>query len=267
MPRTSRGRTSLTPWHAPRRPPCALPLTSTAPQPNHGGGIDVLLEGEFFGQEWAAGTVTVTATPSDGSQSETATVGYDSVSGGHFGPWPCGTTTTLTATPARGNHFDRWQSDEGLCAGASTTCTVPSTTTGYQLTAYFAPTVYMLSVTNAQPDDIVSGGGGGGYVNPSIDCGSQPNGPTTEVFTSCTAGAIAQRSDTDVTSLFVVADAPGPGNDIYGIASIDGCDRSVATNDPVPGGGGGTYVRSLQCFIDMNSDRTITVTYKNVGPE
>jgi hypothetical protein len=160
----------------------------------------------------------------------------------------------------------RWKSDEGLCASTNPTCTVPITTTLHQLTAYFAPTVYQLSVINSQPDGIVSGGGGGGYVNPTIDCGSQPNGPTVQVWTSCTAGAVAQRADTDVTSVFVHADDPGPGASRYGIASIDGCDRSVATYVPVPGGGGAKYVANLQCFIDVNSDRTITVAYKVIGP-
>ena len=241
-------------------PPPAPPPPS-CPPPDH-GGIDLLLKGEFFGQEWAAGEVT--ARPGDGSQTETASVGYDSESVGHFGPWRCGTSTKLTATPARGNHFDRWQSDEGLCPTASITCTVPITTTAHQITAYFAPTVYQLSVTNDQPDGIVTSGGGGGYVHPGIDCGSQPNGSSVvQVYTSCAAGAIAQRSDSDVTQLFVTADNPGPGGDAYGVASIDGCDRSVATTYPIPGGG--TYVPSVQCFIDMNNDRAITVNYKDTG--
>jgi hypothetical protein len=243
-----------------------LPSTPSVPgpcdRPNHGGGIDLLLEGEFFGSQWASGEVS--ATSSDGSQPEVASVGYDYVSAGNFGPRPCGTTTTLKATPTRGNHFDRWKSSEGLCQTAATTCTVPITTTAHQLTAYFAPTVYRLSVTNDQPDGIVSSGGAGGYVDPGIDCGSIPNGPTTQVFTNCSAGALAQRSDLDVTPLRIVADNPGPGGDTYGIASIDGCDRSVATTYPAPGGSG-TYVPIVQCFIDMNSDRTITVSYKDVA--
>ncbi|MHB8693049.1 MAG: InlB B-repeat-containing protein [Solirubrobacteraceae bacterium] len=230
--------------------------------PNQGGGIDVPLKGEFFGQAWAAGTVTATGT---GIASESASVGYGYVSAGHFGPWPCGTTITLTASPAQGNHFDRWESPEGRCATASTSCTVPITTTVHQITAYFAPTVYQLAVTNNQPDGIVTSGGGGGYVNPTIDCGSQPNGSSVvQVYTSCASGAIAQRSDSDVTQLFVSADNPGPGGDAYGVASIDGCDRSVATTYPIPGGTG-TYVPRVQCFIDMNSNRTITVSYKDTG--
>jgi hypothetical protein len=249
---------------APCQPTPPPPPPDPCSQPPGQGGIDLLLMGEFFGQEWAAGDVT--ATPGDGSQPETASVGYDSESVGHFGPWRCGTSTTLTATAARGDHFDHWQSSEGLCASASATCTVPITTTTHQITAYFAPTVYQLSVTNEQPDGIVTSGGGGGYVNPGIDCGSQPNGSSvTEVYTSCAAGAIAQRSDSDVTELYVTADSPGPGGDTYGVASIDGCDRSAATTYPIPGGGGATYVPSVQCFIDMNSNRTITVSYKDTG--
>jgi hypothetical protein len=56
------------------------------------------------------------------------------------------------------------------------------------------------------------------------------------------------------------------GGDVYGIASIDGCDRSVALIYDAPTGGG-TYAARVQCFIDLNSDRTITVQYKDVGRE
>jgi hypothetical protein len=102
-------------------------------------------------------------------------------------------------------------------------------------------------------------------VNPGIDCGSQPNGSSViQVYTRCASGAIAQRSDSDVTQLFVTADNPGPGGHAFGVASIDGCDRSVGTAYPIPGGTG-TYVPSVQCFIDMNSNRTITVSYKDTG--
>jgi hypothetical protein len=226
------------------------------------GGIDLTLRGEFFGSHWAAGEVR--ATSNNGSAPQLGSVGYDSLSVSHFGPWQCGTTTTLTATPARGSHFDRWASDEGLCAIRSDTCTVPITTTAHQMTAYFAPTVYNLSVTNAQPDGVVYSRAG--YLLPTISCGSKPNGSNvTLVYRDCNARALAQRSDTDVTQLEIDADSRGPGDRLYGVASIAGCDRSVATINPIPGGTG-TYVPSVQCFIDMNSDRAITVTYKNVAP-
>jgi hypothetical protein len=252
------------PGTKPVKSPPKPPPTESPCAPEESGGIDVLLEGEFFGRDWASGEVSASA--SDGSPLETASVGYDYVSAGHFGPWECGTTVALTATPGRGSHFDRWVSSEGLCATAVPTCTVPITTTTHQLTAYFAPTIYQLSVVNQQPEGRVTSGSSGGYVSPGIDCGSSPNGSSTEVFSSCTSQAIAQRSDDDVTQLYVSADNPGPGGDTYGVASIDGCDRSVATqNAPVPGGGGATYVPAVQCFIDMNSDRTITVSYKDVG--
>lgn len=249
------------PTEKPGNPP--EPPPPSCPPPDQ-GGIDLTLMGEFFGNQWAAGEVR--ASPSDGSASETASVGYDSTSVGHFGPWRCGTTTTLTATPARGNHFDRWVSGEGLCATAVPTCTVPIATTTHDITVLFAPTVYKLSVTNEQPAGVVYSRGGGGFVSPGIDCGSVPNGSTVVmVYTMCSSGAIAQRSDTDVTQLEVDADSRGPGDRTYGIASIDGCDRSVAISNQLPGGGG-TYVSSVQCFIDMNNDRTITVSYKDVGP-
>jgi hypothetical protein len=113
---------------------------------------------------------------------------------------------------------------------------------------------------------VTSGNSSTGEVFPGIDCGSAPNGSTVQVFTMCSSGARAQRSDDDATQLFVKADDPGPGGDTYAISSIDGCDRSVATvTYPVPGGGGATYTPQAQCFIDMNSDRTITVSYKDIG--
>lgn len=241
-----------------------LPTSSPPPAPcstASGGGADVLLYGEFFGGAWASGEVT--ATSSDGT-SESNTVGYDYVSMAHFGPWGCGATVTLTATPSRGNHFDRWESSEGICAGSGPVCTLPVSAVTRHLTAYFAPTVYQLSVTNEQPDGVVSSVSGNGYVYPGIDCGSIPNGPITEVSGECESSAIAQRDAEDVTELFVSPDDPGPGGDTYGIASIDGCDRSVALKAELPGGGG-EYVTEVQCFIDMNSDRSVTVAYKDVG--
>jgi hypothetical protein len=246
------------------KPTKSAPPPSPCQKPNHGGGIDVLLQGEFFGRQWASGEVTASST--DGSAEQTATVGYDYVSVGHFGPWQCGSTTTLRAIPAQGNHFDRWSSPQGLCATTASTCTVPITTTADQVTAFFAPTVYTLTVVNQQPDGRVTGqDGSGGYLNPGIDCGSDPNGPTIQVWTDCTSGAIAQRSETDVTDLRVAADNPGPLQHAYGIASINGCDNSIAATVPVPGNQGGTYVPYLDCFINMTGDRTITVNYKDVG--
>jgi len=232
---------------------------SVVPVPVCGdGGVDVLLYGQFFGQEWAAGEVKAT----NGEETQTALEGYDYVSMGHFGPWQCGTTTTLTATPSRGNHFVRWESSEGLCANAGPTCTFTVKPGAAQLTAYFAPTVYQLSVTNEQPDGIVSNTGGG-YLDPGIHCGSEPNGPKTEVFEECRSGAIAQRSEEDVTTLNISADSPGPGGGTYAVASVDGCDRYVASKAELPQGGG-EYVYNVQCFIDMNSDRAVTVSYKGV---
>jgi hypothetical protein len=252
------------PRPSPKPKPPKPPPTNRCPPPNL-GGVDVLLEGEFFGNGWATGQVT--ATSSDGSEPETAAFGYDYVSLAHFGPWTCGTTTSLKAMPDRGSHFDHWVSSDGVCAGSSPACTVLITDTPRQITAFFAPTVYTLSVTNLQPDGRVTSGSGssGGEVFPGIDCGSAPNGSTVQVFTKCSSGARAQRSDDDATQLFVEADNPGPGGDTYAISSIDGCDRSVATTYPVPDGGGATYTPQVQCFIDMNSDRTITVSYKDVG--
>lgn len=251
-----------------RNPPRPLPGAEPPPPSgpcnasNEGGGIDVLLRGEFFGQLWASGSVTATGV---GIQTESASVGYDYVSAGHFGPWPCGTTVTLTATPTRGNHFDHWESSDGSCTGSSPTCTLQITTKVMSAGALFAPTTHQLTVINGEPDGVVSSGdASGGYVNPPIQCGSpSPNGPGTPVYTSCSSPALAQRSDNDLTQLYVNADRPGPGGDDYGIASIDGCDSSVAVTAPLSGGG--TFVPSVQCFIDLNSDRTITVHYKDVG--
>jgi hypothetical protein len=238
----------------PRSGPCSAA--------NEGGGIDVLLEGEFFGQVWASGTVTATGA---GIETESASVGYDYVSAGHFGPWPCGTTVTLTASPAQGNHFDRWESTDGSCTGSSPTCTLLITTKALNAKALFAPTTHQLTLVNGAPDGIANSvDSSGGYVNPQIDCGSIPNGPIVQVFTQCSSPALAQRSADDVTQVNVTADNPGPGGDAYGIASIDGCDRSVALTSELPNGGG-TYVYQVQCFIDLNSDRTITVQYKDVG--
>jgi hypothetical protein len=262
-------RRPLEPEPAPREPtpkpkPKPKPTPGPCTQVNQGGGIDVLLQGEFFGDTWASGTVTATGA---GIETESASVGYDYVSAGHFGPWPCGTTVTLTATPAQGNHFDQWESSDGSCTGTATTCTLHITTETLSAKALFAPTTYRVTVVNGEPDGVVSSGeASGGYVNPSIDCGSpSPNGPGTPVYTSCSSPALAQRSDNDLTQLYVNADRPGPGGDDYGIASIDGCDSSVAVTAPLSGGG--TFVPSLQCFIDLNSDRTITVHYKDIGRE
>lgn len=245
-------------------PPGNPPTTPSGPcaAGNEGGGIDVLLQGEFFGQMWASGSVTATGA---GIQTESASVGYDYVSAGHFGPWPCGSTVTLTAAPTQGNHFDHWESSDGSCTGSSLTCTLHITTKVMSATALFAPTTHQLTVINAEPDGVASSGeASGGYVNPPIQCGSPPpNGPGTPVYTSCSSPALAQRSDNDLTQLYIDADRPGPGGDDYGIASIDGCDSSVAVTAPLSGGG--TFVPSLQCFIDLNSDRTITVHYKDVG--
>ncbi len=246
------------------KPPKPSP-EDQCPAPNL-GGVDVLLEGEFFGNGWATGQVTATA--SDGSEPQTAAVGYDYVSLAHFGPWTCGTTASLKATPDRGSHFDHWVSSDGVCSGSSPACTVTIDDAPRQMTAFFAPTVYQLSVTNLQPEGRVTSGpsSSGGEVFPGIDCGSAPNGSTVQVFAKCSSGARAQRSDDDATQLFVAADNPGPGGDTYAIASIDGCDRSVATETyPVPGGGGATYTPRAQCFIDLNSDRAITVSYKDIG--
>jgi lysozyme len=226
------------------------------------GGIDLVLQGESFVSVWGAGEVT--AKNGDGSI-ESGSVGYDSLSVAHLMTSGCGTTTTLTAIPAQGNHFDRWESETGACAGAGTTCAVPIGPTTIPMTAYFAPTVYKLSVKNLQPDGVVGSGGGSGYIEPGISCGSQPNGPITEVYSECESQARAPQYEGDAAQLFITADNPGPGDDMYGIASVDGCDRSVATTYPVPGGAG-TYVAGVQCFLDMNSDRSVTVSYRDVGP-
>jgi hypothetical protein len=247
------------PWPGAKPPPPSGPCDAS----NEGGGIDVLLRGEFFGQLWASGSVTATGV---GIQTESASEGYDYVSAGHFGPWPCGTTVTLTAKPDQGNHFDRWISTDGSCTGSSPTCTLHITNKLLSAEARFAPTTHQITVVNGEPDGFVTGGSGGsgGYINPPIDCGSQPNGPTTYVRTECSSPAQAQRSDTDLTQLYVYPDSPGPGGDTYGIASIDGCDSSVAFKAELPGGGG-EYVSGLQCFINLTSDRTVKVEYKDVG--
>lgn len=231
---------------------------SSCTSPNDGsGGVDSDLYGEFFGQTWASGEVTATA--SDGAQPESAEVGYDYISAGHFGPWPCGTDVKLTATPSEGNHFDKWVSDQGLCATSSTTCTVAITPGVHEIDAYFAPTIYQLTV-NSSPDAIVtSGSSSGGYVHPGIDCGSVPNGPTIEAYTQCSEPAVAQRSDTDLTQLYIGPDRPGPGGKEYDVQSVDGCDSVTYTN--ATSSGGTAYHPSAQCYINMTSDRSVTATY------
>jgi Divergent InlB B-repeat domain len=229
--------------------------------PNEQGGIDLLLEGEFFGSEWGAGTVTATNSASP-AVPEQASVGFDSVSVGHFGPWPCATTTRLTATAPQGYHFDRWMSTDGLCSLGGPTCTVPITNRAYNMTAYFAPTVYQLTVNGGQPPQAgrIEAGGGNGYLYPGIDCGSQPNGPTTNTETECQSGAQAMRNDQDITRLNITADDPGPGNMKYAIAGLSGCDSTVIASSL------NGQIYSEQCFLDVTSDKTVTATFAAVGP-
>jgi hypothetical protein len=242
----------------------APPKTNPPPSPCKAGaqgGIDLLLMGDFFGNTWGAGTVTATNSASPGSP-EQASVGYDYVSAGHFGPWPCGTTTTLAATPAQGYHFERWESADGLCSAGGTMCTVPITDRAYDMKAYFAPTVYQVTVNGGQPppDGRIQSGSGNGYLFPGIDCGSQPNGPTTEIESECQSGAQAMRNDQDITRVNITADNPGPGQMQYAIADVTGCDSTVISSSS------NGHVYSEQCFLDVTSDKSVTATFASVGP-
>ncbi len=230
-------------------------------KPNEQGGIDLLLKGDYFGSEWGAGTVTARNSASP-AVVEQASVGFDSVSAGHFGPWPCGTKTKLTATAPQGYHFDRWTSTDGLCSLGGATCTVPITDRLYDITAYFAPTVYQVTINGGKPpkDGKIQSGGGNGYLYPGIDCGSQPNGPTTNTETECKSGAQAMRDDQDITQLTVTADDPGPGSKKYAITGLSGCDSTVV----ISSFNGQIY--SEQCFLDVTSDKTVTATFAAVGP-
>jgi hypothetical protein len=156
-------------------------------------------------------TATNSASP---AAPASASVGFDPVSEGRFGPWPCGTTTTLTATAPQGYRFDRWVSTDGLCSAGGPTCVVPITNRAYNLTVMFAPIVYQVTVNGGTPPAAgrFVGGSGNGYLSPGINCGSQPNGPIVETSSQCTSAAQAMRNDRDITQITVSRDDRGPGN-------------------------------------------------------
>jgi Divergent InlB B-repeat domain len=198
---------------------------------------------------WATGAVEVTG--NDGSAVRRATFGRISTDVAYLGPWKCGATVTLKARPDTGMHFDHWVSAEGLCKGKSLTCKtrlVPNASKGnHDIRAFFAITVYKLSVTNTNMQaGIVQGGPN------TIACGDLGNYTPTH----CAAHVAAQRSSNDMQE--VDAD-PNGAQSRWSVASMAGCDSVVYVQIASNG------QRMAKCYLAMNNDRTITVNWTQVA--
>ncbi len=229
------------------------PKPKPKPSPGPGGQppsctgtdvVDVGVNGEFTPDNvWGVGQVA--ATPSNGL--EPVRNGYDAVGGDSFA-WSCGTRVTLVATAAMGSHFVSWSSPQGLCAGASPSCsfTARTDTPGNfdNVVGNFAPTLYTLSVTNSGADSGAVVGGPSEF--PPINCGNTHNGTGTYNTLCSTQVRAADRAD-DIRVLDVKA-VQG-----YAIATLTGCDTIVYAN---------SAQTQAQCQVLVGGNREISVSWK-----
>jgi hypothetical protein len=226
---------------------------------NPAGYVTATLQGEFYPGApqlgWASGTLT--ATSSAGGQPSTGGVGYDSTSIDYLGPYPCGSTLTLRATPGMGDHFDGYSSPPGgPCAGSNPTCTVVFTPTSTHpindsLDVNFAITVHQLTINNTNPDAGVVSAGGNQVVK-LIKCGTNYNGPTVSKYTACSSLAREPNQAADYVSIQIQPNtSPDPdyGTGAYNVASVTGCDHLLNNQT------------SATCQVAMTSDKTVTVSW------
>ena len=209
---------------------------------------------------WASGLLT--ATSSEGGPPKTDSVGYTSRSVFYLGPYACGSTLTLQATPGMGDYFSTYTAPgENLCASSQPTCTlqfVPTQTgeINYSLNAFFAITTHRLTIVNGDPTGGIVRAAGNQVVTP-ISCGNNYNGPTLTKGTACSSAARAPHVEFDYVTININANGtPDPeyGTTAHKIASVTGCDQLLSS---------GPY--SATCNVAMTEDKTVTVSWA-AGP-
>jgi uncharacterized repeat protein (TIGR02543 family) len=180
-----------------------------------------------------------------------------------FGSYANGTSVTIRAVPDKGYRFDGWTSSSGDCLAAGRTCSLTMTHNS-DVTAHFTVKTYNLTVDGVNAPNWVHDTGDDSTTTGPLDinCGGAGTPPGSE----CTGQEAAQHA---CTLRYVAVDcnsqddADGSPSQVVLVAiayaqntqfdSFDGCDTSVKNpTDPTVG----------YCFVDMTSDRTVTVHWK-----
>jgi uncharacterized repeat protein (TIGR02543 family) len=180
-----------------------------------------------------------------------------------FGTYATGTPVTIHAVPDKGYRFDGWTSSSGDCLTAARTCSLTMTHNS-DVTAHFTVKTYNLTVdgvnapnwvhdtgddtTSTGPLDINCGGAG---TPPDSDCSGQEAAQHACALRYVQVDCNSQdNADGSPSQIVLVAIAYTQNTQFD---SFDGCDTSAKNpTDPTVG----------YCFINMTSDRSVTVHWK-----